>query len=126
MLPPYVPSEEERASPTLYAKNIQELFCRTLGIPAVDQVQSHDIALDASRESNGPLKLTLRHESLLWQGSPHAYSAQHLDLGEGLKVNIDASASHVRLITIGSRVVNDALTLGFLVSSLYTPIQHGD
>ena len=40
VLPPYVPSEEERASPALYANNVQELFCRTLGIPAVDQVSS--------------------------------------------------------------------------------------
>ena len=38
VLPPYVPSEEERASPALYAQNVQTLFCKTLGIPAVDQV----------------------------------------------------------------------------------------
>ena len=38
VLPPYVPSEEERASPALYAQNVQALFCKTLGVPAVDQV----------------------------------------------------------------------------------------
>lgn len=43
VLSPYVPSEEERASPALYAKNVQELFCRTLGIPAVDQVCSCNV-----------------------------------------------------------------------------------
>ncbi len=40
VLPPYVPSEEERASPALYASNVQQVFCKTLGIPAVDQVCS--------------------------------------------------------------------------------------
>ena len=40
VLPPYIPSEEERASPAVYAKNVQGLFCRTLGIPAVDQVST--------------------------------------------------------------------------------------
>ena len=39
VLPPYVPSEEERASPALYASNVQALFCKALGVPAVDQVQ---------------------------------------------------------------------------------------
>lgn len=38
VLPPYVPSDEERAWPAAYAKNVQELFCKTLGVPAVDQV----------------------------------------------------------------------------------------
>ena len=40
VLPPYIPSAEERASPAVYAKNVQGLFCRTLGIPAVDQVST--------------------------------------------------------------------------------------
>ena len=43
VLPPYAPSEEERASPALYANNVQELFCKTLGIPAVDQVCSCNV-----------------------------------------------------------------------------------
>ena len=92
MLPPYVPSEEERASPTLYAKNVQELFCRTLGIPAVDQVQCRDTALDASRGWNVPLNLPLNHGNLLWQGSNHAYSVRLLELGKGFKVFVDAFA----------------------------------
>ena len=39
VLPPYVPSEEERASPALYAQTMQALFSKTLGIPPVEQVR---------------------------------------------------------------------------------------
>ena len=39
VLPPYNPSEEERASPALYAETVQALFSKTLGVPAVDQVR---------------------------------------------------------------------------------------
>ncbi len=38
ILPPYVPSEEEKASPALYAKNVQQLYAKTLDLPIVDQV----------------------------------------------------------------------------------------
>ncbi len=38
VLPPYVPSEEEKASPTLYAKNVQRLYAKTLNLPTVNQV----------------------------------------------------------------------------------------
>ena len=40
ILPPYVPSEEERASPALYAQNVQALFCKALGLSAVGQVRN--------------------------------------------------------------------------------------
>ena len=39
ILPPHVPSEEECASPALYAQNVQALFCKALGLSAVDQVR---------------------------------------------------------------------------------------
>lgn len=39
VLPPYVPSKEECASPALYAANVQALFSKSLGVPAVDQVR---------------------------------------------------------------------------------------
>ena len=51
VLPPYVPSEEERASPALYAQNVQELFCKTLGIPAIDQVRESPCKLLTSHIS---------------------------------------------------------------------------
>lgn len=38
ILPPYVPSEEEKASPALYAKNVQKQYAETLNLPIVDQV----------------------------------------------------------------------------------------
>lgn len=38
ILPPYVPSEAEKADPKLYAKNVQRLYAQTLGVPVVDQV----------------------------------------------------------------------------------------
>jgi hypothetical protein len=38
ILPPYVPSEEEKASPALYAKHVQQLYAKTLELPIVDQV----------------------------------------------------------------------------------------
>ena len=38
VLPPYVPSEAEKADPKLYAKNVQGLYAQTLGVPVVDQV----------------------------------------------------------------------------------------
>ncbi len=39
ILPPYVPSKEEKADPGLYAKNVQALYAKTLGVPIVDQVR---------------------------------------------------------------------------------------
>lgn len=38
ILPPYVPSEEEKASPALYARNVQKLYAETLYLPIVNQV----------------------------------------------------------------------------------------
>lgn len=39
VLPPYVPSGEERGNPGLYAKNVQALYAKTLGVPIVDQAR---------------------------------------------------------------------------------------
>jgi hypothetical protein len=38
VLPPYVPSKEEKVSPSLYAKNVQKLYAKTLNLPMSDQV----------------------------------------------------------------------------------------
>ncbi|CAL8471402.1 g10944 [Coccomyxa elongata] len=45
ILPPYVPSEEEKASPALYAKNVQQLYAKTLDLPIVNQSQEEFRAL---------------------------------------------------------------------------------
>ncbi len=45
VLPVYVPSEEERASPALYAANVRALMARTLGYPEVDQGLSELVML---------------------------------------------------------------------------------
>ena len=37
VLPPYVPSEEEKGNPGLYAKNVQALYAKALGVPIMDQ-----------------------------------------------------------------------------------------
>ncbi len=37
VLPPYVPSEAEKADPGLYAANVRALYGRELGVPLVDQ-----------------------------------------------------------------------------------------
>ena len=39
ILPPYVPSEQERGSPAAYAKSVQRLYAQALGVPIVDQVR---------------------------------------------------------------------------------------
>ena len=38
ILPPYVPSKEEKSSPALYAKNVQQLYAKALSLPIVNQV----------------------------------------------------------------------------------------
>ena len=40
ILPPYVPSIQEVADPTLYASNVRTLMAKTLGVPLVEQDQS--------------------------------------------------------------------------------------
>jgi hypothetical protein len=46
ILPPYVPSAEEKASPALYAANIRKLMADRLGVPLVDQDRSYFLALE--------------------------------------------------------------------------------
>lgn len=43
ILPPYVPSQEEVASPELYAENVRVLMGKTLGVPLVNQVSTFSI-----------------------------------------------------------------------------------
>ncbi|KAF6265277.1 hypothetical protein COO60DRAFT_1623935 [Scenedesmus sp. NREL 46B-D3] len=45
MLPPYIPSADEKADPVLYAANIRKLIADALGVPVVDQDRGHFLAL---------------------------------------------------------------------------------
>ncbi|WIA30170.1 hypothetical protein OEZ86_000262 [Tetradesmus obliquus] len=45
MLPPYIPSEAEKADPVLYAANIRKLIAGALGVPLADQDRRHFLAL---------------------------------------------------------------------------------
>eukprot|EP00878_Enallax_costatus_P021022 GHUV01022239.1.p1 GENE.GHUV01022239.1~~GHUV01022239.1.p1 ORF type:complete len:120 (+),score=27.24 GHUV01022239.1:1167-1526(+) len=45
VLPPYVPSQEEKDNPALYAANIRKLIAEALNVPMVDQDRSHFLAL---------------------------------------------------------------------------------
>eukprot|EP00775_Hariotina_reticulata_P010920 gene10919-11075_t len=45
VLPPYIPSQEEKENPALYAANIRKLIADALGVPMVDQDRSHFLGL---------------------------------------------------------------------------------
>ncbi len=38
ILPPYVPSDEERSDPKLYAANVRRLYANAMGLPLAEQV----------------------------------------------------------------------------------------
>ncbi|KAG2491357.1 hypothetical protein HYH03_010356 [Edaphochlamys debaryana] len=44
VLPPYVPSEAEKADPTLYAENVRQLMIKCSGIPATDETFADKLA----------------------------------------------------------------------------------
>lgn len=61
ILPPYVPSEEEKASPALYAKNVQKLYSKTINMPIVDQA-SYSLLLSIVLRFSPPLS------RIFWSG----------------------------------------------------------
>lgn len=64
MLPPYVPSAEERASPALYAANVRAKMAEALGWPAVDQGLAELVAL-----KKGGVQVDWMGSSVLVRGS---------------------------------------------------------
>ncbi|KAK9807513.1 hypothetical protein WJX72_001238 [[Myrmecia] bisecta] len=49
ILPPYIPSEPEKADPVLYANNVRSLFAKTLKLPLSDQSHKDFMALTANK-----------------------------------------------------------------------------
>ncbi|XP_035004207.2 lysophospholipid acyltransferase LPCAT4 [Hippoglossus stenolepis] len=76
-LPVYIPSEEEKNDPNLYADNVQKLMARELGLPATDYVMEGGVPVNKLGGLSLPLESPARNTlSLLYKNGLEASAVE--------------------------------------------------